>query len=64
MQHVKLQFQTPQDFQKFRKMASGNILSVSIADLYIICRCAMEDIANAINQLGATVTDAPESPKV
>jgi|GEM_PF-2326499 len=57
---VILQFQTPQDFQSFRKMAAESIVSVSIAELSIVCKCAMIDIANAINQFGATVTDAPD----
>jgi hypothetical protein len=60
MEKVKVQFQTPQDFQKFRKMAIESIVSVSIPDLYVICKCAMLDVATAINQFGATVTDVPE----
>jgi hypothetical protein len=60
MENVKVQFQTPQDFQKFRKMAIESIVSVSIPDLYVICKCAMLDVATAINQFGATVTDVPE----
>ncbi|TCZ67906.1 hypothetical protein [Flaviaesturariibacter aridisoli] len=60
MENVKLQFQTPQDFQKFRRMKAVTILSASVAGLYIICRCALRDIASAINDLGATVTDAPK----
>jgi hypothetical protein len=60
MEKVKVQFQTPQDFQKFRKMAIESIVSVSIADLYVICKCATLDVATAINQFGAVVTDVPE----
>jgi hypothetical protein len=60
MEKVKVQFQTPQDFQKFRKMAIESIVSVSIPDLYVICECAMLDVATAINQFGAIVTDVPE----
>jgi hypothetical protein len=59
MQYVKVQFQTPQDFQTFRKMATDNIVSVSIAELYIICKGATLDIATAINHLGAIITDLP-----
>ena len=58
MEYVKLQFQTPQDFQKFRKMATESIVSTSIAGLYIICNCKMIDVATAINQFGAIVTNA------
>ncbi|GAB4091125.1 hypothetical protein [Flaviaesturariibacter terrae] len=59
MENVKLQFQTPQDFQSFRKMASEGIVFASIAGLYIICNCELIDIASAINQFGAIVTDGP-----
>ncbi|GAA4324495.1 hypothetical protein [Flaviaesturariibacter amylovorans] len=54
---VKLQFQTPQDFQKFRKMADGKILSFNIAELTVICDCRMVDVATAINKYGAIATD-------
>ncbi|RYZ26708.1 MAG: hypothetical protein EOP49_43115 [Sphingobacteriales bacterium] len=59
MEKVILQFQTPQDFQSFRKMAGESIISVSIVELSIICNCALVDIASAINQFGAVVRDAP-----
>jgi hypothetical protein len=62
MERVKVQFQTPQDFQKFRKMATSSIVSVSIPGLYVICNCELLDIASAINQFGATVTDMPAPP--
>jgi hypothetical protein len=61
MQYVKVQFQTPQDFQSFRKMATDNIVSASIAELYIICRPANLDVASAINHFGAIITDMPDS---
>ncbi|RYY39592.1 MAG: hypothetical protein EOO08_09815 [Chitinophagaceae bacterium] len=59
MEHVKVQFQTPQDFQQFRKMTPDAIVSMSIADLFVICNCELLDIAHAINQFGAVVTDMP-----
>ncbi|RYY85066.1 MAG: hypothetical protein EOO15_17950 [Chitinophagaceae bacterium] len=62
MENVKVQFQTPQDFQMFRKMATNHIVSVSIPELYIICNCALKEIAEAINQFGAVVTDFPATP--
>ncbi|TCJ14431.1 hypothetical protein EPD60_10600 [Flaviaesturariibacter flavus] len=62
MEIVKIQFQTPQDFQRFRKLALERVVSVNIAELSMICHCFMSDIANAINLFGATITDAPIRP--
>lgn len=62
MEIVKIQFQTPQDFQRFRKLATERIVSFDIAELSMVCRCIMSDIVNAINYCGATITDIPKRP--
>jgi hypothetical protein len=62
MNLVRLEFQTPQDFQNFRKTVADNVQEISISNLSIICDCTMNDIEKAINQFGATVKDAPGRP--
>jgi hypothetical protein len=55
MTKVTLQFQTPQDFSKFRNLVSGQVTTTNIGDLTITCRCSDELVAHAMNMLGGRV---------
>jgi hypothetical protein len=57
MEKLKLQFQTPQDFQGFRKMVPDSIVSVNIAELTITCTCTKEEIAYAMGRFDAKVIE-------
>ncbi|RYY97640.1 MAG: hypothetical protein EOO11_10325 [Chitinophagaceae bacterium] len=52
---VTLQFQTPQDFSRFRSLVSGQVTTIDIGDLTITCTCTDELIAHAMNQFGGRV---------
>lgn len=52
---VTIQFQTPQDFTRFRSLVDNKILEKDIVNLRITCECGPEDIAYAMNYLGARV---------
>ncbi|RYY39039.1 MAG: hypothetical protein EOO08_12255 [Chitinophagaceae bacterium] len=53
---VTIQFQTPQDFTRFRSLVSGQVTTVNIADLSITCACTPDLIAHAMNDFGGMVT--------
>jgi hypothetical protein len=55
MSKVTLQFQTPQDFSKFRNLVSGQVTTTNIGDLTITCHCTNELVAHAMNMLGGRV---------
>lgn len=57
MKTVIVQFQTPQDFQGFRKLVKETVVSYSVHNLEVVCKCDMKEIATAINQFGGTVKD-------
>jgi len=57
METIRLQFQTPQDFQGFRKLAGVHVISSSIQNLEVLCTCEMKQIADAITKFGAVVID-------
>jgi hypothetical protein len=57
MKTVIVQFQTPQDFQGFRKLVQEAVISFSINNLEVVCKCDMKEIATAINQFGGIVKD-------
>ncbi|GAA4341868.1 hypothetical protein [Flaviaesturariibacter amylovorans] len=52
---VTLQFQTPQDFSRFRSLVSGQVTTIDIANLSITCLCSRELVAHAMNYFGGKV---------
>jgi hypothetical protein len=56
MKKVTLQFQTPQDFSRFRNLVAGQVTTVNIGDLTITCHCTDELVAHAMNEFGGRVT--------
>ena len=57
MGQITLQFQTPQDFQGFRKWAQEYITSYSVQQLSITCNCQVNHIADAITKFGGTIIE-------
>ncbi|GAB4093551.1 hypothetical protein [Flaviaesturariibacter terrae] len=52
---VTIQFQTPQDFSRFRSMVSGQVTTINIGNLSITCNCTPELLAHAMNDFGGVV---------
>ncbi|RYY83988.1 MAG: hypothetical protein EOO15_20280 [Chitinophagaceae bacterium] len=52
---VTIQFQTPQDFMRFRSLVSGQVTTVNISELSITCTCTQELMAHAMNEFGGMV---------
>jgi hypothetical protein len=57
MDTIKLQFQTPQDLQKFRLFASPSVTEWNIQNLTVTCQCSLKQIAEARTKFGALIID-------
>jgi hypothetical protein len=52
---ITLQFETPQDFSRFKKKGGGEILETNIRELTITLKCTEELPAIAIKNMNAKV---------
>ncbi|TCJ16538.1 hypothetical protein EPD60_07275 [Flaviaesturariibacter flavus] len=52
---VTIQFQTPQDFTRFRSLVDNNIIEKDLINLSITCNCSDKEVAYAMNYLDAKV---------
>jgi hypothetical protein len=52
---ITLQFQTPQEFSRFKKKVTTEIIEYNIRDLTITLRCTEEIHASAIKNMNAKI---------
>ena len=50
MNEIRVQFQTPQDFQAFRKMVKKSLLTYDIMNLVVVCTCTSKEVETAMIQ--------------
>lgn len=57
MEILTLRFQTPHDFHGFRRFIKEAMVSYNIANLEVVCKCEMKQIATAITQFGGLIIE-------